>query len=312
MTTSLRLHRLTWVAESVRIFELRTLDGAPVAPWEPGAHVDVQLPNGLLRQYSLLPSERPDVHRLGIKRDADSTGGSRWLFARAQVGAEFEVGEPRNTFAFHGGPSLLIGGGIGVTPLLAMAEALHAAGEAAWALHYAVRRREEAAFLEALGRYGDHVRLHVDDEAGAVLDLAALLATAAPDTHLYCCGPTAMLETFTAAATAAGRAADHVHVEYFSPARAPATTGGFTVLLARTGRRVTVAPGSTILGTLRAEGLSVMASCERGICGTCETTVLGGTPEHRDSLLSAAEQASGKTMMICCSGSLTPELTLEW
>jgi vanillate O-demethylase ferredoxin subunit len=211
---------------------------------------------------------------------------------------------------------VLIGGGIGITPLVAMATELsrRSAGHGDWALHYAVARRDQAALLEELAGFGERVRLHVDAETGGVLDIERIVveaATAGQGAHLYCCGPRPMLEAFNRATAAAGLHDDRAHVEYFDPVAEPATGGGYSVVLARSGRRLDIAPGATILGTLRAEGLSVMASCERGICGTCETDVLGGIPDHRDTLLTADEKAEGTSMMICCSGSLTPELILD-
>jgi vanillate O-demethylase ferredoxin subunit len=323
MTTSVRLQRISWAADDVRLYDLRSFDGSPLPAWTAGAHVDLHLPNALVRQYSLLPSARSDTYRIGVKRAADSTGGTRWLFSRGQVGAELQVSEPRNHFPLRAGPAVLIGGGIGVTPLVAMAHELacRPAGGGEWTLHYAVARRSQAAFLDDLAHLTDghpeRVRLHVDAEAGGVLDLERIVAesTAATDgVHLYCCGPLAMLEAFQRATAAAGVGEDRAHVEYFEPpagSAGGAATVGFTVVLARSGRRLDIAAGATILGTLREAGLSVMASCERGICGTCETDVLGGIPDHQDSLLTAEEKAEGTSMMICCSGSLTPELILD-
>ncbi|MCC6433886.1 MAG: oxidoreductase [Acidimicrobiales bacterium] len=322
MSTAVRIQRITWLADDVRLFELRTLDGAALPAWSAGAHVDVELPNGVVRPYSLLPAarppdDRPDTYRIGVKRAADSTGGTRWLFSRGQVGVELGLSAPRNTFGLHGpgeaAATVLIGGGIGVTPLIAMAAELDARGERAWVLHYAVARREQAAFAEELAALGagDRVRLHVDAEAGSVLDIGRILAEAAPAAALYACGPNPLLDALATAATAAGLPPGAVRVERFSPTAEPATGGGYTVVLIRSGRRLDIPPGATILGTLRKEGLSVLASCERGTCGTCETAVLGGTPDHRDTLLSPEEHADGTSMMICCSGSLTPELILD-
>lgn len=321
MTTPVRIQRITWLAEDVRLFELRSIDGAALPAWTAGAHVDVELPNGMVRPYSLLPArpgdERADTYRIGVKRAADSTGGTRWLFSRGQVGVELGLAAPRNTFALHGAgdaaATVLIAGGIGVTPLVAMAAELDARGERSWVLHYAVARREQAAFAEEPALLGDggRVRLHVDAEAAGVLDIARIVADAPPGTAFYACGPNPMLEAVAAAVAAAGLPPGALRVERFDPVAEPATGGGYTVVLIRSGRRLDIPAGATILGTLRKEGLSAIASCERGICGTCETAVLGGIPDHRDTLLSPEEQADGTSMMICCSGSLTPELILD-
>ncbi len=317
-TALTRLRSITWETDQVRTFELRRVDGAPLPAWEPGAHIDLHLPNGLVRQYSLLPpapgtAARADSYRIGVKREPDSSGGSRWLFSRGQVGLELEVSAPRNNFplpAEHAGPVVLIAGGIGITPLLAMADEL-ARRTADWRLHVAVRTRAELAFAAELAGHGDRARLHVDDEAGCLLDLAAVVADAPTGAHLCCCGPNPMLASFVDACAAAGVNEERVHVERFSAVAPPATGGGYTVVLSRRGTRVDIPAGATILGTLRKLGLSVMASCERGICGTCETAVLDGIPDHRDTLLSPEEKEDGASMMICCSGSLSPELVLD-
>jgi vanillate O-demethylase ferredoxin subunit len=204
---------------------------------------------------------------------------------------------------------VLIAGGIGVTPIVAMAERLAALGRD-WSMTYAVRRPDEAAFTERLTRHGARVRLHVDAaHGGRPLDVAALVAAAPADAQLYCCGPAPMLDAFESAAAARPR--ERVHVERFTAAAAPATAGGFLVELARSGRRVSVSPGQTIVEALRTLGVDVAVSCAQGICGTCETRVLAGVPDHRDSLLSDAERAANDVMMICCSGSRTATLTLD-
>ena len=172
-----------------------------------------------------------------------------------------------------------------------------------------MRSRADAAFLAELERLAPRVKLHVDVEAEAVMDVSGAVAAAPRDAHLYCCGPAPMLEAFEAAC--AGRPAEQVHVEYFSAPEMKPLEGGFIVVLAKSGREIEVAPGSTILETLRKAGLNVPASCEQGVCGTCETRILEGTPDHRDLLLTPAEKASGKTMMICCSGSLTDRIVLD-
>ncbi|MGD9751283.1 MAG: 2Fe-2S iron-sulfur cluster-binding protein, partial [Acidimicrobiia bacterium] len=300
MIVALRIQRITWLAPDVRDFELRTLDGAALPGWSAGAHVHLELPNGLVRPYSLLPCERADTYRIAVKRAADSTGGTRWLFTRGQVGVELAVTGVRNGFPLDRGglgpdpaPVVLLGGGIGVTPLLAMAAELGAGPGIDWVLHYAVARPEQAAFVEELAHHGVRVRLHVDAEAGGPLPVATIVGTAPPGTQFYACGPNPMLDAVIAAAAAADHPPAAVHIERFDPVAAPATGGGFTVVLARTGRRLAIPAGSTILGTLRREGLSVLASCERGTCGTCETAVLDGVPDHRDGVLSPEEQEDG-------------------
>jgi vanillate O-demethylase ferredoxin subunit len=310
-TLRLRLCSIRYAARGIHLYEFRRLEeGAPLPAFTPGAHVDLHLANGLVRQYSLAsPPEERDRYVVGVKRDPASRGGSAFMHDTLRVGMEVEVGVPRNNFELHadGAPAVLIAGGIGVTPIACMVDRLRRDGRA-WSLHYSVRDRAEAAFLKELG--GERTRLHVDAESGgALLDIAAIVAAAPADAHLYCCGPAPMLDAFEAAAK--GRPAACVHVERFAPVAPSATGGGYTVRLAASGRSVAVKPGQTILEALREIGIEVQASCEQGICGTCETRVLGGVPDHRDSLLSPEEKAGNRVMMVCCSGSLSDELVLD-
>jgi ferredoxin len=180
---------------------------------------------------------------------------------------------------------------------------------ASFELHYAVRTRADAAFLHELEAMSPAARLHVDEEAGGVLDVAGIVAAAPKRAHLYCCGPAPMMAAFEAAT--ADWPAEQVHVEYFSGPAPEPIEGGFTVVLAKSGREFVIAPGETILQTLRQAGVSVISSCEQGVCGACETRVIEGIPDHRDILLTPAEKASNQTMMICCSGSLTERLVLD-
>lgn len=310
-TIAMRLTATTYAAEHVHLFEFRPVSGEPVPRFTAGAHVDLRLPNGFVRQYSIANSEAED-HRylLGVKREAAGRGGSRLMHDELRVGAVLEVGRPRNNFPLveSAAHSVLIAGGIGVTPILCMVARLRTLGRS-WELHYAVRHRREAAFLDMLGAGGGPVQLHVDEEQGGVLDVARIVGAAREGTHLYCCGPTPMLDAFTSAA--ASLPAHQVHLEYFTSAFAPAIDNAFVVELARSKRQIAVVPGQTILEALRANGIKVVSSCEQGICGSCETRVLAGQPDHRDLLLSDEEKAAGEVMMICCSGSRSAVLVLD-
>lgn len=310
-TIAMRLTATTYAAEYVHLFELRPVSGEPVPRFTAGAHVDLRLPNGFVRQYSIANSEE-ERHRylLGVKREAAGRGGSRLMHDELRVGTVLEVGCPRNNFPLveSAAHSVLIAGGIGVTPILSMVARLRSLGRS-WELHYAVRRRSEVAFLDMLGAGGASVQLHVDEEQGGVLDVAGIVGAVREGVHLYCCGPTPMLDAFTAAA--ASWPAEQVHVEYFTSAFAPAIEKGFIVELARSKRQIAVVPGQTILEALRANGIKVVSSCEQGICGSCETKVLAGEPDHRDLLLSDEEKATGGVMMICCSGSRSAVLVLD-
>jgi ferredoxin-NADP reductase len=303
-----RLTAIRYVAEGIHTYEFMRADGAPLPAFEAGAHVDLHLPNGLVRQYSLCNAPH-ETHRyvVGIKRDPASRGGSAFIHEQLRVGTLVDLGGPRNHFALHeeAAHTVLVAGGIGVTPIACMAQRLRAIG-APFGVHYAVRRRSEAAFLQELG---ECVHLHVDEERGGPMRLQDIVSRAATGTHFYCCGPGPMLDAFEAA-TATWPGAQ-VHLERFSAAAPVAAEGGFAVQLARSGRTIRIAPGCTILDSLREAGVPVQASCEQGICGSCETRVLAGRPDHRDSLLSDEEKAANQAMMVCCSGSLDPLLVLD-
>lgn len=312
-TLDLRLAAIRYAAPRIHLFEFRAADSATLPEFEPGAHVDVHLPNGLVRAYSLaMPYGSGDRYVLGVKLDAASRGGSRCMHEALRVGQTVRVGRPRNQFplAPNDGASVFIAGGIGITPIHCMVRHLSEMGRP-WTLHYAVRQREEAALFDELARLdGGSVHLHVDESCGQVLDVASIVADAGPGAHLYCCGPAPMLQAFTAAT--AGLPPSHVHVEHFSAdGPDPMSLGGFDVELARTGRRLRIPQGMSIVQVMRHEGLDPPVSCEKGHCGACETRVLSGALEHRDIILTEEEKRSGKTMMICVSGCTSETLVLD-
>jgi ferredoxin-NADP reductase len=308
-TRALRLVRIEYAATAIHLFEFRDRDGADLLPFEAGAHIDLHLGNGVVRPYSLLnsPGER---HRyvIGVKLDPRSRGGSKWIHESLRVGQMVEVSSPRCHFPLDEAAehSLLIAGGIGVTPIACMAQRLRELGRH-YSLFYSVKRREEAALLEMLE--GPTLHLHVDEEQGHLLDIARLVADVGEGTAAYCCGPAPMLDAFEAAAR--GRPGLAWRTERFAAQAEADTAGGYRVKLAKSQRVVRVFAGQTLLQALREAGLSVPASCEQGICGTCETRVLSGRPDHRDALLSDDEKRSNRTMMICCSGSLDEEIELD-
>lgn len=305
-----RLTAIRYAAEGIHLYEFRSVDGGTLPAFTAGAHIDLHLPNGLVRPYSLCnPQEESDRYVTGIKRDASSRGGSRYIHDQLRVGEVLQISMPRNHFALHeeARHTVLIAGGIGVTPIACMAQRLRALG-ASFEVHYSVRRREDAALMDLLS--GPQLHLSVDSEnQGCPLDLASIVGRSPDDAHLYCCGPAPMLDAFEQ--VTAGRPAHQVHLERFASATPVSADGGFTVQLARSGRNVPVVPGSTILEALRQAGVELQASCEQGICGSCETRVLAGRPDHRDSLLSDAEKQSNQVMMVCCSGSKDPLLVLD-
>jgi ferredoxin-NADP reductase len=306
-----RLTAIRLVARHTSLFEFQSVDGKPLPAYEPGAHIDLHLPNGLLRNYSLTsPTPEPSTYTVGIKRDPASRGGSRYIHDELHVGTTLKIGGPRNNFRLRedAPQTVLFAGGIGITPIWCMVQRLNALGRD-WRLHYACRSRDDMAFrheLEAMPQ----AALHYDDEHGGFLDVAALVAAAPKDAHLYCCGPAPMLAAFEAATKEWPR--DQVHVEYFTAKEfAPTKKGGFTVELARSGVEYFIPEGETILNVLLDAGIDIDYSCELGICGACEQRVISGTPEHRDSILSEEEQAANTRVMICCAGCKTDRLVLD-
>jgi ferredoxin-NADP reductase len=309
-TIQVIVRRMTYETPTVLSYDLRPAHGAPLPPFEPGAHIDVHLPDGLVRQYSLIgPADGAD-YRIAVALDRATRGGSRWLHASARPGDRIKISLPRTSFqlAETVGPSILIAGGIGITPLLAMARQLQAA-DADWKLYYAVRTRAECALLEELPALGGNVQLHIDSENDRLLDIAGIFSQAGPDTHFYCCGPQPMLAAFLAASQSRDPAT--VHYESFTPTVPASDDGGFTVVLNKSGVSVVVGADQTILDALEQAGVHSPSSCRNGVCGTCETRVLEGTPDHRDKVLSDGERAAGNTMMICCSRAKTALLRLD-
>lgn len=300
------------VADSVAAIVLRDPDGAELPAWTPGAHVDLVLDPALTRQYSLCgdPADR-SYWRVGVLRDPASRGGSAFVHDRLAPGATVRVRGPRNHFPLvRSSRYRFIAGGIGITPLLPMIADAEASG-ADWTLTYGGRQRASMAFLDELHAYGDRVRVCPEDEQGR-LDLAAALAEPADDTLVYCCGPEGLL-----AAVETGCSVwpvDSLRVERFAakpPGDEAVAAGAFEVVLARSGLTLEVPADRSLLEVLEDEGVAVLGSCYEGICGTCETVVLEGAPDHRDSVLSDSERDSGDLMMVCVSRCHGPRLTLD-
>jgi ferredoxin-NADP reductase len=309
--TKVRLTAIQYAALEIHLFRFQSLSGMPLLPAEAGAHIDVHLPNGLNRQYSLVLNGNDTAsYTVAVKLEPASRGGSRYLHKELRVGDILEVSAPRNHFPLDetAGHSVLIAGGIGITPVFSMLHRLRAIGKSV-ELHYAARSRADMAFLDVLGAI-PRTHLHFDDESGgAHLDLEAIVGQAPSDSHFYGCGPLPLLQAFEKAV--AHLPASRRHVEYFAPREAGSRTGGFSVRLARSGRTLAVKEGASILDTLLDAGVDVLYSCAQGVCGLCEVPVVSGIPDHRDSILSPEEHASNQRMMICCSGSKSAELVLD-
>jgi len=311
----LRVRSMSYEAEGVVGLTLCDPGGAALPEWTPGAHIDLLAPGGgPPRQFSLCgePADR-SAYRLGVLLEERSRGCTRWVHTQLRPGDLVDASPPRNRFPLVESPRyLFVAGGIGITPILPMIAAVDAAG-AEWELVYGGRRRATMAFLDRLAGYGDRVVIVPEDEAGRI-DVAAALARHDPaTTSVYCCGPEPLLAAVAERAAAAGFA--EPHVERFHPVeRAPVTPDGeraVEVVCARSGITVHVDSGTSILEALEAAGLPVPSSCREGICGTCETGVLEGIPDHRDSLLTDGERAAGETMMVCCSRALSEKLVLD-
>jgi ferredoxin-NADP reductase len=312
-----RLTDIKPVARETNLYTFRRVDGAPLPAYKPGAHIDLHLPNGLTRQFSLVvPASNPESYVVGVKRDPESRGGSRYIIDEMRVGHEIKISAPRNTFPLVEDAEhvVLFAGGIGITPIWCMAQQLAALGRS-WKLYYACRSRADMAFVETLEKFDQKFRhLHFDDQAGKVLDIAAAMAETPQNAHIYCCGPNPMLKAFEAAT--AGRPRHLIHVEYFTPkeeasADQDSKLGGFWVELARSGEEYFIPEGKKVLEVLYEAGVDVDYSCELGICGACETKVISGIPIHHDSVLSEEEQATNEKVMICCCGCKTERLILD-
>ncbi|MEH0548264.1 PDR/VanB family oxidoreductase [Streptomyces sp. B21-105] len=301
------VERREFAADGVLALTLRHPLGEPLAAWEPGAHVDVVLGPDLERQYSLCgdPADR-SAWRIAVLREPAGRGGSAHVHEEVREGDKLRVRGPRNHFALRPAARYrFIAGGIGITPVLPMLAAAEAAG-AEWTLLYGGRTRDSMAFTRELARYGERVTVAPQDESG-LLDLGSVLDELPEDALVYCCGPGPLLDAVEERCPAGA-----LHVERFQAREQPVGTDAeFEVELAQSGRTVTVAPGVSVLDTVRAAGVEVLFSCTEGTCGTCETDVLEGVPEHRDSVLTAEEREAGETMMICVSRCRGRKLVLD-
>lgn len=310
--TDLVVREARTVADGVVVLTLADPTGAPLPGWTPGAHVDLILGDGLTRQYSLCHDPGDDATwRVGVLRTPDSRGGSAFVHERLRAGATVRVRGPRNHFPLVSSPRYrFVAGGIGITPMLPMIAEADATG-ADWTLLYGGRSRASMAFLDELARYGDRVTVAPQDETG-LLDLAALLGEPRPDTLVYCCGPEGLLGAVEklCAAWPAGT----LHLERFSARPQEAATAAdtaFELVLERSGLTLTVPPDRSVFEVVNEAGVSVLGSCLEGVCGTCESEVLDGEVDHRDSVLNEEERESNELMMICVSRCRGARLTLD-
>jgi tetrachlorobenzoquinone reductase len=307
-----RVKAIGWEADGILSVELRAPDGQQLPPFTAGAHIDLHLPNGMVRSYSLLndPAET-QRYVIAVALDPATRGGSKFVHEQLRVGQMVKISGPLNHFplAEQSKTHVLIAGGIGVTPMLAMLRRLSTLRRDV-DFYYAVREQGRRAFTEDILALCGHARLHVDAEHGGPLDIERIIA-AHPDAEFYCCGPQPMLAAFERATAALPP--ERVHLEYFSakPQEAEAASQGFDVECRKSGRSVHIPADMSIADALMAAGISVTLSCGEGVCGTCETRVLAGEVDHRDTVLSHSEKAAGKSMMICVSRSKGDKLVLD-
>lgn len=302
---------ITREAETIRSYDLRLPAGGPLPAFDPGAHIDVHLDVDLTRSYSLVNSTgAKDRYVIAVDQAPQSRGGSRWLSERIAVGDVLRISPPRNLFplAHTASHSVLIAGGIGITPLLSMVRHLEVAGRS-WELHYCARNAARAAFLSELSRpeMARKVSMHYSDTQGE-RDFWPIARDAPAGAHFYCCGPAGMLDAFLRATECVDPA--HIHIERFSGSES-ATQGGFELILAKSKKVLQVRRGETVLDRLETEGFEIANSCREGVCGSCEVKLLAGRADHRDMILTDDEKAANTSMFVCCSGSLTQSLTLD-
>lgn len=303
-------------AEGIVRFELRPIDHGTLPSFSAGSHIDVRLPNGAVRQYSLCndPQEH-NRYEIGILLDPAGRGGSRSAHEDLRQGDTLQISPPRNHFPLHTARrSLLLAGGIGVTPMLSMAEQLSRDG-ADFRFHYCARSVVRMAYRQRIqaSAYADRTSFHFDDgSADQRFDARQVIGDPDQDCHLYVCGPSGFMDHVIATARELGWAETNIHFEYFAaPQTVPQESGSFEVKLATSGKVVKVAADKTIAQALADAGVSVPMSCEQGICGTCLVGVIEGEPDHRDFYLSDEDKAANKQITLCCSRAHSPCLVLD-
>ncbi|WP_067794638.1 PDR/VanB family oxidoreductase [Actinomadura formosensis] len=309
------LDRTEQVAESVLLLEFEAVGGGPLPPWEPGAHLELRLPSGLSRQYSLCgdPADTSS-YTFCVLREEQGRGGSVEVHRDLKAGDEIEARLPRNHFPLVDADEyLFVAGGIGITPIKAMVEEVERRG-ASWRLVYGGRARASMAFVSELAALGGERTTVVPQDEAGLLDVPGIVRALPEGALLYCCGPAGLLDAMTDACTAAG-VADRLHLERFTASGAAPAAGGedtaFEVELAASGVTLTIAADESILEAAQSIRSDLGFSCQEGYCGSCETRVLAGRPDHRGTLMSPEEHDEEGTMLICVGRSHTPKLVLD-
>ncbi|MCJ8163019.1 PDR/VanB family oxidoreductase [Acinetobacter zhairhuonensis] len=307
-----KIHQLT---PSIRAFELVSTSGSALPRFEAGSHIDVHLKNGLIRQYSLSNcSSEQNRYVIGVLQDENSRGGSRCMHNDYHEGDVLSIGQPRNLFALHPNTktAVLFAGGIGITPILSMAYRLKAQN-IPFELHYFVRTHEMIAFYGNLTtHFPDQVHFHIQDQDETQCNMQQVLQQPTSDKHLYVCGPTGFMQFVMQSAETAGWQTEQLHQEHFVAQQSKHENDeAFTVEIAGTGRRIEIHPEQTVTQALLEHGFDVPVSCEQGICGTCITRVVSGTPDHRDMFMTDEERALNNQFTPCCSRSKSKNLVIE-
>ncbi|MFM0636458.1 PDR/VanB family oxidoreductase [Paraburkholderia metrosideri] len=312
-----KVTRLKREAEGILGVELQAADGARLAGFEPGAHIDVYLADGLTRQYSLC-NDASETNRycLGVGLAAVSRGGSHYLHMSLREGDALTISEPRTLFRLSRDATChrFIAGGIGITPILSMIRwcVRHSIP---WQLHYCVRSRMCAAYLDELSAFSDCVHVHANDEwGGQAADIQTLVSDVKMGEHIYCCGPAGLMDAVSRHGQQSGIPRENLHFERFTAPPTQISDNSdrpFTVVLAKQGLRCAVKPTESILESLERQGVSPPFSCREGLCRSCEVEVLSGEVEHRDYVLSEEEQVAGKSLMICVSRAKSDELVID-
>ncbi len=315
-TLRVRVSTKTREAQDICTFELVPVDGEVLPAFTAGSHIDVHIGEGLTRQYSLCNAPH-ETHRyvIGVLRDAASRGGSVAMHDGVNVGDLLTISAPKNHFELAGDAqqSVLLAGGIGITPLLCMAERLAAQG-ASFEMHYCSRSRERTAFVQRIqdSPFRAQVQFHFDDGAAEqTIDFKSFLAARGSETHLYVCGPKGFMDAVLESARAAGWLEAQLHYEFFAAeVQILETDGSFEVQVSGSDKVVVVAKDQTVVQALVAAGFDVPTACEQGVCGTCLTRVISGLPDHRDQYLTPAEHAANDQFLPCCSRALSARLVI--
>lgn len=306
-------------ADDIVSLLLKSLDGKSLPKFDAGSHIDLHIGPNLVRQYSLCPPHKDDsIYEIAVLRDPKSKGGSNAVHDVLQVGQKIKIGAPKNHFGLEktANTNLLFAGGIGITPILAMAEELEKSG-GNYEFHYCARSPAKMAYQEQISasKISAKSHFHFDDgDKSQLLDLPKTLANPSDDKHLYVCGPGGFIEAVLNAGRAAGWREENLHREFFAAPVSDVDYGEnapFVVELAKSGKSYEIGPDDTIIKVLEDDGIFVPYSCSEGICGMCVIDVLEGTPDHRDFVFSDAEKAKNDKITVCCSRSKTPKLVLD-